>query len=72
VGLFAGVATADESATLDEDFLDYLAELEDDADNWTWFAADQAATADPCAGVKPVGGSEDACKPVKQEEQVDP
>lgn len=28
---------------LDEDFLEYLAGLEDDNDNWTWFVADDDA-----------------------------
>ena len=39
-GLLAGAATAAEPEPLDEDFLEYLAEFANDADDWTWFASD--------------------------------
>lgn len=59
MGLLAGVADAAEPEPLDEEFLEYLAEFEDTADDWIWFASDDE--------------KEDAPRPpVKHEEKVEP
>jgi len=43
LALLPAVANGAEPPPLDEEFLDYLSEYEGQADNWTWFADDEAA-----------------------------
>jgi hypothetical protein len=79
VGLLACVADAAEPEPLDEEFLEYLAEFEDNTDNWTWFASDDEKEAAPKSPVKPTVEPTarptvrpTAGPPVKHEEKVEP
>lgn len=74
-GLWAIAGHATEPAALDEEFLEYLAEFESDAENWTWFAApndegdeqdDEPDTAADDKQARP------KAPPVKAQEKVDP
>lgn len=66
--LAGAAASAAESERLDEGFLEYLAEFEDDGDDWTWFADDEEEEKTPvkaaAAPKPPVKG--------KSEDKVDP
>ena len=42
--LLPGIAASAEPVPLDEEFLEYLANVEDQADDWTWFDADEDST----------------------------
>lgn len=65
-GLLACVAQAAEPEPLDEDFLEYLAELEDEGDNWTWFVSDDVKDEKNAAATPPVK------RPDKRPEKVEP
>jgi hypothetical protein len=43
--LLATQSRAAEPVPLDEEFLEYLAQLEGDEDDWTWFEADEVKSA---------------------------
>lgn len=65
LGLLPAIGSAAEPAPLDEDFLEYLAELDTAADNWTWFAAQDDADGKDA--------SESAAQPpAKRQEKVKP
>lgn len=70
-GLLAVAGHAAEPAALDEEFLEYLAEFESDAENWTWFAApnDEGDEQDTPADDKQ---ARPKAPPVKAQEKVDP
>lgn len=41
LALLPVITSAAAPPPIEDDFLDYLAELEDSSDDWTWFAEDQ-------------------------------
>jgi hypothetical protein len=47
--LLPGVVAAAEPPSLDEEFLEYLAQFEGQADNWTWFADDDEEPKQPAS-----------------------
>ncbi len=65
VGLMAGAAQAAEPEPLDEEFLEYLAQLEGDEDDWTLFEADETkpAPVQPPASKPVAAAKEPAAKP---------
>ena len=70
--LLAGTARAAEPAPLDEEFLEYLAQLEGDEDDWTWFEADEPppAAAKPAARPAPASQPADKVPPAKAPSEV--
>lgn len=71
LGLLPIAGHAAEPAALDEGFLEYLAEFESDAENWTWFAApvEQDDKQDDAADDKQASPKTPS---VKAQEKVDP
>lgn len=75
LGLLPIGGYAAEPAALDEEFLEYLAEFESDAENWTWFAApdeqddEQDDEHDDAAGDKQ---ARPKAPSMKAQEKVDP
>jgi hypothetical protein len=68
----ASTAQAAEPRALDEDFLDYLSQLEDEQDDWTLFEADDPEPAAAKPAPKPPSPKEqpEASKPAKAPAEI--
>jgi hypothetical protein len=64
LGTMPAFVRAADAEVLDEDFLDYLAEFEDEDDDWSWFDGDDKPS--------PPKRSSDATRNDKAKEKVQP